>query len=150
VLRHKDSDDLQLAPSTATDDEGVDPAGEPAGRLAVVVAALLVLGALVAAVAVVVAVSRSHDQGRVTTIVVPLGTAERQASGQRVTLMPAGLRLHVGDTFRVVNHDTEVHDVGPYVIAGGQTLQQTYVHAGVIQGSCSLSPTGQVTITIRP
>lgn len=80
---------------------------------------------------------------------VPLGTAARVAAGERVELLPSRLELEVGDTLEIRNHDLEAHDVGPYTVAAGQSLTQTFATPGVLQGICTLHPDGEVTIVVR-
>ena len=90
----------------------------------------------------------SSDEAETVVIEVPLGTAERQEAGEEIELMPSNLEMKVGDTLRVVNNDEAVQTVGPYTVAPGQTLRQTFTEPGEIVGMCSLSATGEVTITI--
>lgn len=90
----------------------------------------------------------SSDEAETVVIEVPLGTAERQEAGEEIELMPSNLEMKVGDTLRVVNNDEAIQTVGPYTVAPGQTLRQTFTEPGEIVGLCSLSATGEVTITI--
>jgi len=80
---------------------------------------------------------------------VPLGTAAKIAAGETVELLPSRLEFAVGDTLEIRNHDLEAHDVGPYNVAAGQSLTQTFASPGVLQGICTLHPEGEVTIVVR-
>jgi len=80
---------------------------------------------------------------------VPLGTAARIAAGETVELLPSRLEFEVGDTLEIRNPDVEAHDVGPYTVAAGQSLTQTFATPGVLQGICTLHPDGEVTIVVR-
>ena len=80
---------------------------------------------------------------------VAAGTAERLAAGEPVELLPRTLEVQVGDRLEIVNHDTVTHEVGPYVVAPGQTLRQTFTSAGVLEGACTLHPSGAIRIIVR-
>jgi hypothetical protein len=82
-------------------------------------------------------------------IEVPLGTLAQIAAGEDVELMPTDLELAVGDTLEIRNLDIATHEVGPYLVGAGQTMRQTFTSPGVIEGVCTLNPSGQVRITIR-
>jgi len=83
------------------------------------------------------------------TFEVPRGTAARLAAGEAVVVLPSQLELSVGDTLEIHNHDDEAHEVGPYVVAAGQTLRQTFLSPGTVQGICTLHPEGSITILVR-
>jgi plastocyanin len=80
---------------------------------------------------------------------VPLGTAARIAAGEEVVLVPETLEVEVGDTLEIRNLDVYTHEVGPYLVAAGQVLEQTFTSPGVIEGVCSLNPMGEVRIVVR-
>jgi hypothetical protein len=131
-----------------------EPVDEPAGRSRTAGGRVLI-GALAASLVVVVVavvgallLTGDDDAAETVTIVVPAGTAEQQAAGETIELMPSNLDLRVGDTLRITNDDTVVQTVGPYTVAPGQTLRQTFTEPGEITGICSLSESGEVTITI--
>jgi plastocyanin len=96
---------------------------------------------------VVALFSRSPDAPVV--VEVPLGTAARIAAGEEVVLVPETLEVEVGDTLEIRNHDVYTHEVGPYLVAAGQVLEQTFTSPGVIEGVCSLNPMGEVRIVVR-
>lgn len=108
-----------------------------------------ILAALVAAIVVAVAgFALGGDEPQLVLIEVPVGTAERMAAGEDLELMPADLELAVGDTLEIRNHDVTDHEVGPYLVASNQRLVQTFTRPAVIEGICTLNPSGQVTITV--
>jgi len=111
----------------------------------------LVLIALVATPAVVLLVVALLATLRSELIVVeiPPGTADRIEAGERVELLPATLEVSVGDTLEIRNLDEAPHEVGPYSVAAGQTLRQTFGSPGTIQGLCTLHPSGELTIVVR-
>lgn len=102
------------------------------------------LGVAIALGAVVI----SAAGGTSIEVVVPAGTADRMAAGQQVELLPALLRVDVGDELVIVNDDDEVHVVGPYSVAPGQTLRQQFTATGRIEGVCTLHPDGEIAIVV--
>jgi plastocyanin len=112
-------------------------------------ATILAVGAALGAV-VLLAVALAGSLGSEEIVVeVPLGTAERMAAGEEVELLPRTLRVAVGDRLRIVNHDDAPHEVGPYAVAPGQTLEQTFTSPGTLEGLCTLHPSGAITIEVR-
>ena len=67
-------------------------------------------------------ISGAGSDGRTRTYVVEPGTADRIASGERVRVMPAELRMHVGDTLVIRNRDRLSAVVGPYTVGAGLTF----------------------------
>lgn len=124
-----------------------DPAraGVPARR------ASLALVALVAApaVALLLVALLLSLRSELIMVEVPAGTADRIAAGELVELVPRTLEVSVGDTLEIHNRDGVAHEVGPYTVAAGQTLRQTFTSPGTIQGVCSLHPSGELTIRVR-
>jgi hypothetical protein len=76
---------------------------------------------------------------RLVEIVVPLGTADRVARGETVTVMPARLELRVGDTLRIHNQDVVDQPVGPFIVKAGQVQELRYGAPGRYQGYCLLA-----------
>lgn len=72
--------------------------------------------------------------------VIPVGSAARSKAGEHLLIFPSVLRAKVGDTVRIVNEDIEVHEVGPFTVAPGQTLTQSFVSAGTYEGVCTTHP----------
>jgi plastocyanin len=106
------------------------------------------VAAVAAVVLLVVAVTATLGSEEIL-VEVPAGTAERMAAGEEVELLPRTLRVSVGDRLRIVNHDDEAHEVGPYAVAPGQTLEQTFTSPGTLEGLCTLHPSGAITIEVR-
>ena len=72
--------------------------------------------------------------------VIPAGSAARSKAGEHLLIFPSVLRAKVGDTVRIVNEDTEVHEVGPFTVAPGQTLTQSFISEGTYEGVCTTHP----------
>jgi plastocyanin len=97
----------------------------------------------------VVGMLASGPRGEPIVVEVPLGTAARIEAGEVVELLPAALEASVGDTLEIRNHDLVTHEVGPYRVAAGETVLQTFTSPGTIQGTCTVNPMGEVTIIVR-
>lgn len=135
--------DVADAASTTT----VDETG-PSGRgVAIAVFVVLLLG-VVAVVALLALRGGGGDGAETVTFVVDPGTGERLDAGEVVELMPAEVRLDVGDTIVIRNDDDRDHVVGPYFVRSGETLQQTYTRAQVLVGECQLSGEGELRVVV--
>jgi plastocyanin len=82
-------------------------------------------------------------------IVVPPGTQEQIDAGDEIVLFPRRLEVGVGDRIIITNQDATSHQVGPYVVGPGQQVVQTFSATGIIEGVCTLHPSGEVTIVVR-
>ncbi len=134
------SSDARPDPVAATP----SPPGAARRRLVVVVVGLLLaVGALLA-----VALSGVLDSEEVR-VEVPAGTAAELEAGTAPQLLPRRLEVDVGDQLVIVNHDDVAHEVGPYAVAPGQRLEQTFTSPGTIEGVCTLHPSGAITIEVR-
>jgi plastocyanin len=106
--------------------------------------ALLSLGA-----AVVVNVVPRAAASQTIEILVPNGTQAQIEAGEEIVLFPRRLEVGVGDRIVIENDDSSTHQVGPYVVGSDQRIVQTFSTAGVIEGICTLHPSGEVTIVVR-
>lgn len=80
---------------------------------------------------------------------IPPGTAGRIAAGQVVEIVPAELVVKVGEAIRIVNNDSEDHIVGVFFVASGETLTQRFNSEGVLEGECSVHPSGAFTLRVE-
>lgn len=76
------------------------------------------------------------------------GTAARIAAGEPLEIVPAELVVRVGESIRIVNEDTEDHLVGAFFVAAGETLTQEFRSAGVLEGACTVHPSGSFTLRV--
>jgi plastocyanin len=83
------------------------------------------------------------------SIRVPAGTQDQMDAGEEIVLFPRRLEVGVGDRIVIENNDTSSHQVGPYVVGPGQRIVQTFSTTGIIEGICTLHPSGEVTIVVR-
>jgi hypothetical protein len=80
---------------------------------------------------------------------IPLGTGARLDTGERLEIIPADLEVRVGEVLRIVNEDDRGHVIGAFYVAAGETLRQRFASPGVLQGDCSVHPSGSFTLTVR-
>jgi len=81
---------------------------------------------------------------------IPPGTADRIAAGELVEILPAELEVKVGEALRIVNEDSEDHVVGVFFVAAGETLTQRFSTEGILEGACSVHPSGAFTLRVEP
>ncbi len=99
---------------------------------------------------IVVATQDSNSsESKVWSYTVPSGTVARIEAGEKLYVFPARLDVHVDDELVIRNDDVRVAQVGPYIVDRNSTLTQTFTTPGIIQGFCSIHPSGQVTIEIH-
>jgi plastocyanin len=108
------------------------------------VLALVSLGA-----AVVLHVAPRAAASQTINISVPEGTQAQMETGEEIVLFPRRLEVGIGDRIVIENDDTSSHQVGPYVVGPGQRIVQTFSTMGIIEGVCTLHPSGEVTIVVR-
>lgn len=100
------------------------------------------------------AIGLSHTLGRPEPqrieIVIPEGFADGLANGQDPNLIDDDLVFSMNDTLVLVNRDRVAHRVGPYQVAPGETISQTFTEVAVFEGGCSLHAGGEVTIAVQP
>ena len=108
---------------------------------------VLAIVSLGAAVALHVAPRAAASQ--TLNISVPAGTQAQMDGGEEIVLFPRRLEVGVGDRIVIENDDTSSHQVGPYVVGPGQRIVQTFSTTGIIEGLCTLHPSGEVTIVVR-
>lgn len=104
---------------------------------------------LVASVAALVLVVQGQRATEVIRVEVAAGTADRIEAGEQVELLPPTLEVSVGDRLEIVNDDDVTHQVGPYTVAPGQTLRQSFTSPGTLEGACTLHPSGAIRIVVR-
>lgn len=83
-------------------------------------------------------------------IEVPAGySVQLQSDPSIEPLLPAEFTVAVGDTIRIVNNDATVHQIGPYTVGPGDTIEQTFTSPGRIEGICTFHPDGEIAILVR-
>lgn len=140
-----------------TEPNATPPAPEPAEGLVApaprrsawaIYAGLVVLLIAAAAVLTVVVVRDDSSQATEYRVVIPMGTGEQIDAGEPVELIPAELDLDLYTSFVVENHDERLHEVGPFSVRPGETLSYQFTQAGTYKGTCTVHPSGDVTIVV--
>lgn len=80
---------------------------------------------------------------------IPAGTGERLDAGERIEIIPAELVVNVGEVLRIVNDDDRGHVIGAFYVGPGETLSQQFSTPGVLEGECSVHPSGSFSLTVR-
>jgi plastocyanin len=80
---------------------------------------------------------------------IPAGAGEALDAGTPLEILPAELKTVVGETIQIVNEDTRGHNVGPWFIGAGETLNQTFASAGEFEGVCTVHPSGQLVLIVQ-
>lgn len=79
---------------------------------------------------------------------IPAGTAARITAGQTVEIVPQELTVSVGDSIRIVNDDVRGHQVGVFYVGAGETLAQRFNSPGVLEGACTVHPSGAFVLNV--
>lgn len=82
-------------------------------------------------------------------IVIPLGTAERVASGEPVPSIPEEMVFVTGDVLVVKNEDVVNHQLGPLFIPSGSSASLPLGSAQAITYSCSFQTSKYLGLTIQ-
>ncbi|RIK08324.1 MAG: hypothetical protein DCC49_08950 [Acidobacteria bacterium] len=144
------------SPETDEGDQPLEPGEDgEAGRPASQLGKLLLIGAALTAIVVLFIVlltpadeKTSQSTGRIHSFVVPAGTGERLDRGEVIEIVPRTLDVKVGDTLIIRNEDSRTHTVGPVVVRAGETAEQNFTRAGVVEGECTVHPEDKFTIRI--
>ena len=88
---------------------------------------------------------------RTLVYTIPVGTAERLAAGESISVFPPEIRLSLArqDTLVIRNEDLEAVTIGPFRIAPGQQFRQQYWSPGTYELMCSIHLTEQVRIVVE-
>lgn len=92
-----------------------------------------------------------YGQQRRVVYVVPAGTAARIAAGEKVEVLPQTIELQRGvrDVLVIRNDDTQAMQVGPYLIAPGQSYTQRYNSRGTFDMLCTIHPSQQLRVVVK-
>ena len=80
--------------------------------------------------------------------VIPAGAAEAFRRGHPVNVLPAQLTMRIGQTIRLVSHDSESNTVGPYQAPPYATVTQRLTKAGEFHGQCTLHRDGRFVMIV--
>ncbi|MCP3975447.1 MAG: hypothetical protein GY720_13265 [bacterium] len=80
---------------------------------------------------------------------IPDGTWDRSNAGEAIEILPARLDVAVGETIRIVNHDSHGHFVGIFYVGPGETATQRFASAGEFVGQCTVHPSGELLLVVH-
>lgn len=80
----------------------------------------------------------TEREPQVHEYVIPLGTQNRLAKGERVEVWTGNLTVRVGDVLRVRNDDVVSFPFGPYRVKALDVFEITFGSPGTYQGLCPL------------
>lgn len=115
------------------------------GRAALAMAAVLLLGLLVAALAPLKRASREE------LFEIPKGTWARRMAGDKVDILPQTVRLTLryNDVLLLRNRDDVPQIFGPVLIMPGQDFRMTFDVAAENQFDCTAHSSGKMTVLVR-
>jgi plastocyanin len=82
--------------------------------------------------------------------VIPAGAGEALDAGTPLEILPAELEVQVGESIRIVNEDNRGHSVGPFFVGANETLSQRFSSPGEFVGVCTVHPSGEFALIVRP
>jgi len=123
-------------------------------RNVLIISALAVV--VVAAVSIVISMNRSDPQFREVATseradyeyMIPVGTGNRIDAGEEISIIPAELEVHVGESIRIINNDDRGHVVGVFFVGPGETMSQEFTSPGTLTGGCTIHPSGEFTLQV--
>lgn len=80
---------------------------------------------------------------------IPDGTWDRSNAGEEIEILPARLDVAVGETIRIVNHDSHGHFVGIFYVGPGETATQRFASPGEFVGQCTVHPSGELSLVVH-
>jgi hypothetical protein len=166
---HTSSPEAPEFDQRGTVEPGAQPAAEPGRRAGmssrqwwslVVIVPVVLIGAFLAARALggddgptvgmrITDATDIDDAGDVDWFYrIPPGTAQRIAAGEIVEIVPSELVVELNDTIRIVNDDSSAHVVGVFFVGAGETVTQRFQSVGVLEGECSVHPSGSFSLRV--
>jgi hypothetical protein len=83
-------------------------------------------------------------------LVIPTGTAERITAGEEIETIPSGMVFVIGDTLRIINNDSENHELGPLYIPSGTSASLVMEDANKYTLGCTFQPSKYFDFDVRP
>lgn len=81
--------------------------------------------------------------------VIPFGTGNRLAGGEKIEIVPQTLDVQVGDVIRITNDDAYGSQVGIFHVGAGETVTMKFTTPGKLTGACDVHPSGEFTINVK-
>jgi plastocyanin len=79
---------------------------------------------------------------------IPTGAGEAFDRGEPLEILPAELRVRVGEIIEIVNEDDRGHLIGPFFVGAGEVLRQRFSSPGDFIGVCTVHPSGQLVLVV--
>jgi hypothetical protein len=86
---------------------------------------------------------------QVVLLVIPAGTAERVARGEKPPTIPGSLSFVAGDTLTVKNEDSLDHQLGPLWIPAGTSASLELASVNSYAYACSFQPSNYIGLTVH-
>jgi hypothetical protein len=80
--------------------------------------------------------------------VIPRGTTARVARGEAVRILPARLKVHVGQVIQIVNRDDHGQVLGPFYVAASSTMTERFQSPGRLIGRCTVHLSGKIELDV--
>ena len=115
-------------------------------------AASLTAGILIASAASWAAFGPVGADDREEAFEIPKGTWARRMAGDKVEILPGGVRLMLGvkDVLVLRNRDDVPQVFGPVLMMPGQSFKLPFEMASSYQFACSAHASGQMTVAVEP
>ena len=112
---------------------------------------LIPLASITVAAGAWAALAPVHSASREQVYVIPKGTWERRAAGQKLDVIPAKIRLTIGvkDVLVMTNQDNVPQLFGPVLIMPGQSFQMPFHRPSEYLFTCPLHTSGLLTIVVE-
>ena len=92
---------------------------------------------------------KENREPGVIEMVIPAGTAELIRAGEAPPEIPKDLRFVVGDTLKVINHDSENHQLGPLWIPANSSASQKLLTEENMVVECTFQTGSYMGITVQ-
>lgn len=112
--------------------------------------AALLFGWIVSEVSYQLTKEAVRDQPQTITLVIPAGTSQRVAAGEKTLSLPDNLDLVQGDVLMVKNEDVVSHQLGPVWVPAGKTGSLNLDQASDYSMECSFRPSKTIDLNVRP
>jgi hypothetical protein len=118
-------------------------------RLAIVLAIALVFALAFNEVTYTMQKEPTDRGPKTISLVVPLGTAQRLASGEKLRILPEEMVFVVGDVLEVKNNDAAGHQLGPIYVPPGATSSLVLDKAEKLTYECSFQSNRYLGLDVR-
>ena len=79
---------------------------------------------------------------------IPVGYGDLVDAGEGFDILPAELRVEVGDVIEIVNQDDRGHLIGFFFVGANETVRHQFVSPGVFEGTCTVHSSGEISVIV--